>query len=126
MTAKIQLDRADARHYPGDVVSGTVEWAFPEPPFSASVVLRRRTEGKGSFETHVASAEDFDAIRAVGRRDFRLTLPNMPCSFSGSILSIVWRVEFVVRTSNWRGEKVEVFRVVTMSPTGEAIDPYRK
>jgi hypothetical protein len=126
VTARIQLDRADARHYPGEVVSGTVEWVFPHEPLSASVVLRWRTEGKGSPEQHVESVESFGAPHSTDRRSFRLTLPTMPYSFSGSMLSIQWSVDLVARMPRKRRDTVEAFRIVTMSPTGDPIDPYRR
>ena len=126
MTARVDLGREDGRHYPGDVVSGTVEWSLREAPLNAAVRVRWRTEGKSWPEdSGVVGIERFAALRAVDRRPFKLTLPPMPYSYSGKVLSIVWRVEFFQR-SRWRGEKIEAFRVITMSPTGDAIDPYRR
>jgi hypothetical protein len=126
LTARIELHRDNTRHRPGEAVSGVAEWALSEVPLSAAVRLNWHTEGRGTPEVGPGVSEQFGDIRADDRRPFRLTLDTMPYSFSGSVLSIVWRVELVMR---WRGKKretVETFRIVTMSPTGETIDPYRK
>jgi hypothetical protein len=72
------------------------------------------------------STAQFDGLRAVDRRAFQLSLPAMPYSFSGAVLSIVWHVEFVARLRRFRPDKVEAFRIITMSPTGDPIDPYRR
>jgi hypothetical protein len=123
----IQVGREDGRHYPCDVVTGTADWSFPTTPLGVAVRLRWRTEGKSWPEdSGVAGIERFDDLLAVDRRAFQFTLPVMPYSFSGKMLSIVWRVELVVRHRRFRGEKVEVVWNITMSPTGDAIDPYRK
>ena len=126
MIAEIDLDREDARYRPGETVSGAVEWSFPAVPHGASLCLRWRAEGKGTPDAGVAIAVQFEEVRAADGRTFRLVLPIMPYSFSGNFLSIVWRVELVVRHRRFGREKIEVFRVITMSPTGDPIDPYRR
>jgi len=125
MTARIDLARETGRHYPGEVVTGSVEWSFPAVPRDAAMVLRWRAEGKGDPDGGVVSTERFADLQALDRRTFRLALPRMPYSFSGTVLSIVWVVELVVRF-RLRPQKIEVSRLVTMSPTGDPIDPYRR
>jgi hypothetical protein len=126
VTARIDLEREDGRHYPGDVVTGAVEWSLGAVPLKMLVRMGWRTEGKNwPADTGTVGEERFDAPRAVDRRGFRFTLPLMPYSYSGTVVSIVWRVELVARSSRLRGEKVEAFRIITMSPTGDAIDPRR-
>lgn len=127
MTASIDLGREDGRHFPSEAVGGTVQWSLPAVPLSAAVRVRWRTEGKSWPEdSGVAGIERFEALQAVDRRSFQFTLPPTPYSYSGKVLSIVWRVELVVRSRRLRGEKIEAFRIITMSPTGDAIDPYRR
>lgn len=125
MTASIKLDDESGRHHPGETVTGTVEWSLGQVPVVATLKLLWRTEGKSwPADTAVAGEMHFDDPRAADRRAFRLILPVMPYSYSGSILSIVWHVEFVMRF-RWRPQKTVASRVVTMSPTGDPIDPYR-
>ena len=79
----------------------------------------------GTPDSGVAVAHQYGSA-ASGRHEFRLPLPNMPYSFSGKVLSISWRVELVARRGRLGREAVEAFRIITMSPTGDAIDPYRQ
>lgn len=125
MTARIDLGREDGRHYPGEAVSGTVHWSFPAVPLNAAVRLLWRTEGKSWPEDHgVAITQLFADVQAADWRAFQFSLPVTPYSFSGKVLSIVWHVEFVARL-RWRPQKIEASRIITMSPTGDPIDPYR-
>ena len=124
MTARVDLERETRRYYPGEVVTGAVDWSVGSPPLTMAVRLRWRTEGMSwPADTRVLGEERFDDPQAVGRSDFRFTLPIMPYSYAGKVLSIVWRVELVLRSRRFGGEKVEAFRAITMSPTGDAIDP---
>ena len=126
MTARIDLANDTAAYRPGEVVTGTAEWSYSAAPLTAFVRLSWRAEGRGSPDGRFVSTARFDGFRAADRRAFRLVLPTMPYSFSGSVLSIVWRVELVVRHRRLGREKVETSRIVTMSPTGDPIDPYRR
>jgi hypothetical protein len=126
MIAEIDLDGGTVRYRPGESVSGAVKWSFPAVPNGAALCLRWRAEGKGTPDAGSPIAVQFEDALATDRRAFRLVLPIMPYSFSGKMLSIVWRVELVVRHRRFRPEKIEVFRVITMSPTGDPIDPYRR
>jgi hypothetical protein len=126
MTAGINLVNDATAYRPGDLVAGTVGWAFSAVPQNAVVRLLWRAEGKGSPDGRVVTTMQFEGFRAVDRREFRLSLPAMPYSFSGAVLGIVWQVEFVARLHRFRPEQVQAFRRITMSPTGDAIDPYRR
>jgi hypothetical protein len=126
MIADIELDRFPARYRPSEIVSGSVQWSFPEDPISVSICLRWRAEGKGTPDSGLAITERYGNAGASGRHEFRLALPVMPYSFSGKALSISWRVELVARRGRLAREAVEAFRIVTMSPTGDAIDPYER
>jgi hypothetical protein len=125
MITEIELDRDDARYRPEEMVTGAVAWSFPVVPSGIALCLRWRAEGKGTPDEGSAIAIQFRDAPVADRRAFQLRLPVMPYSFSGKVLSIVWRVELVVRHQRWDREKIEVFRVITMSPTGDPIDPYR-
>ena len=125
MIAEIELDSDTARYRPGEAVSGAVEWSFPKAPLTVAVNLRWRAEGKGTPDAGSPITVRFEDIRAADRRAFRLMLPTMPYSFWGRVLSIVWRVELVARDRRLGPEAIEAFRVITMSPTGDPIDPYR-
>jgi hypothetical protein len=125
MTAQVELDRDLPLYRPGEIVSGAVEWSFEDTPLRAVVCLRWRAEGKGTPDAGAPITQPFTDLHAVDRRPFRLALPAMPYSFSGKVLAIEWRVEFLVR-SRRAHDTVEAFRIVAMSPTGEPIDPYRR
>ncbi len=126
MIARIDLDRDRTRYRPGETVSGAVEWSLPAVPGGVALCLRWRVEGKGAPDAGSPIAVQFKDPLAMDHRAFRLVLPAMPYSFWGKMLSIHWRIELVVRHGRFGVETLEVFRVITMSPTGDPIDPYRR
>ncbi len=117
MSAELQIDLYDQRlHYrPGETVEGVASWQLKKAPTSVKVQLGWFTEGKGTQDSHVQGAVTFDAPEATDARIFQLTLSQEPYSFSGKLISLIWRVELIA------GRAREETRIV-VSPTGREIE----
>lgn len=110
---RIELDHDRTAFAPGEEVSGTVSWALEDPPAErVEVRLAWFTRGKGDRDTGVAAWIELPGPLPSDRRDFRLTLPEGPYSFSGKLISLIWAVE-VVADPGERAERVEI----VVSPT---------
>ena len=82
---------------PGEAITGAVLWEFDAPPKSAEVRLVWFTRGKGTEDGGIASSVAFDAPPAADTREFSFNAPNGPYSFSGTLIAVMWAVEFVVK-----------------------------
>ena len=81
---------------PGETIRGRVTWQVDEPPQSAELRLFWYTSGKGTQDVENVGAVTFQTPQASDNRDFSLTLPRQPYSFSGKLISIVWAMELIV------------------------------
>lgn len=91
----IRLSDDRREWFPGEMLSGTVEWAFDEPVESLDVRLFWYTEGKGTQDVAVVESQPLLATGLEGDAPFTFRLPLEPYSVSGSLLSLVWAVECV-------------------------------
>ena len=82
---------------PGESIAGAVLWEFEKPPASAEVRLVWFTRGKGTEDGGIAATVAFDAPPAADTREFSFVAPNGPYSFSGTLIAVVWAVEFVAK-----------------------------
>ena len=99
---------------PGEEICGRARWELKRDPKCLEVSLLWRTQGKGHrYSSGVAETVRFENPGARGVRDFRLTAPSGPYSFSGTLFSIGWWV----RLAEARGRN-PVSKKVTISPTG--------
>ena len=111
---RIELSGGPSFH-PGEVVTGFAEWDLPGVT-GAEVRLFWRTSGKGTPDTATAGVVRWERPAARERREFRLTLPDSPYSFSGKLISLLWAVELVVEP-----RRDAVRAEIVMSPTGKEI-----
>ncbi len=82
---------------PGEAIAGAVLWEFDTPPKSAGVRLVWFTRGKGTEDGGIAASVTFDAPPAADTREFRFDAANGPYSFSGTLIAVMWAVEFVMK-----------------------------
>ena len=82
---------------PGETIAGAVLWEFAKPPASAEVRLVWFTRGKGTEDGGIAATVTLDAPPAADTREFSIEAPNGPYSFSGTLIAVLWAVEFVAK-----------------------------
>jgi len=114
----IVLDRESAAYRPLETVSGRIQWQLDgESAEKLTLELLWHTEGKGTRDAQQVASMQVDRPRLSGEREFRFTLPLGPCSVSGKLLSIVWKLE----ADTDPGGDTEHLAIV-VSPTGTEID----
>ena len=107
-------DRTSFR--PGESIEGVAGWQLDQAPGSAELRLFWFTRGKGTEDVHVVQRFRFEMPQADEARRFGLRLPDMPYSFSGQIVSLIWAIELVLEP----GELAARVEIV-VSPTGKEI-----
>jgi hypothetical protein len=101
---------------PGETISGAVLWELEEAPELAEVRLIWFTRGKGTEDGATAETVKLDAPPAAETRPFSFTAPNGPYSFSGTLIALIWAVEFVAQPGE-ECERVEI----TIAPEAKEI-----
>lgn len=95
---------------PGESLTGLLAWQFPTAPKSLELRLFWYTAGKGDVDAEIVDTLVITA--PADQRAFAFTLPNMPYSFSGTLISLIWALEVVTPAC-------EPLRVpFTLSPSG--------
>jgi hypothetical protein len=82
---------------PGETIAGAVLWELEKAPQLAEVRLLWFTRGKGTEDGATVETVKFDAAPAADTREFSFTAPNGPYSFSGTLIALLWAVEFVAK-----------------------------
>lgn len=116
MTLRIEIAGGNARLRPGDKLNGVVSWDLPAVPAGVEVTLGWETSGKGTQDSETVETVRFDNVGRSDRKPFTLTVPAAPYSFSGKLISLVWKLE--AETDG--GVSAEPV-AVTISPTGGEI-----
>ena len=80
---------------PGETITGAVLWEFEKAPASAEVRLVWSTRGKGTEDGETVEVRTLEAPPAADTREFSFDAPNGPYSFSGTLIAVIWAVEFV-------------------------------
>ena len=80
---------------PGETIAGAVLWELEKVPALAEVRLIWFTRGKGTEDGATVETVTFDAAPAADTREFSFAAPNGPYSFSGTLIALIWAVEFV-------------------------------
>lgn len=103
---------------PNERVTGHVYWDLERAPRWLEVRLVWHTEGKGTSEYVTIGRERLRDLAAQDRRDFSFTLPDMPYTYHGRIVSILWSVDLVGPGRRiWRREDRVATTSLVMSPT---------
>jgi hypothetical protein len=92
---------------PGEIIQGAVLWELPGAPSLAEVRLVWFTRGKGTEDAETVATVKFDNPAAADTREFSFTAPNGPHSFSGTLIALIWAVEFVVKPES-EFQRVEI------------------
>jgi hypothetical protein len=82
-----------------------------------AVQLLWHTEGKGTRDADIVTTETIERPAMQGEREIAFRLPAGPYSFSGQLLSVVWKLQAVLEPS---GDVTQTAFVV--SPAGREID----
>ena len=101
---------------PGEMISGAVLWELEKAPGLAEVRLLWFTRGKGTEDGAIVETVKLDAPPAADTREFSFTAPNGPYSFSGTLLALLWAVEFVEQPGN-EFQRIEI----TIAPDAREI-----
>ena len=112
----IVLNEDKAAFAPRETIRGTVRWSLDAGIRHLELSLFWYTTGKGTRDVGVIETRQFDEPGAVGWKDFSLTLPDGPYSFSGKLISLIWALELTCPP-----DSDTVRREVTVSPTGQEI-----
>ena len=112
----VELDGGKTRFAPGESMRGTAGWRLDEPPEGLEVRLFWYTEGKGQRDVEIVETVPVESNAREGSREFTLSAPDAPLSFSGKLISLVWAVE-LVRLPDGEAARQEI----TLSHTGEEI-----
>ncbi len=96
---------------PGETLEGRASWFTEKTPKKAVIRLFWHTQGKGTEDLEVVEEIAFDSPKQQDSRSFSLTLPHKPYSFSGSLVSLVWGLELVVK-----GHKKAFGKEIIISP----------
>jgi hypothetical protein len=114
--AELDIFPVDQRtdRQPGETLALSAMWALDRAPKLLEARLFWYTRGRGIEDLDVVLAEKVPAPAAAGETSFQFKLPNGPYSFSGTLVSLGWAVEFVAdqRSARWD---------FTLTPTGKAI-----
>ena len=103
---------------PGDSLSGQVRWTSVARPVE-EVVLRLfwYTSGRGTSDSDIVDERQWRPVAGgSGSEAFTFQLPWMPFSFSGSLVSLTWALEAVLRPAG-QSSRYEF----VLSPTGREI-----
>jgi len=113
---RIELAGGRTAFMPGQPISGRVSWRLADQPSSAQLRLFWYTSGKGVTDVGVVEMLPFASPQREDQREFTLTLPREPYSFSGTLIALRWALELMLEP----GGLVERLEFV-LSPTGQPV-----
>jgi len=114
----LKIETADNKteYLPCERVIGTCSWAFDKSPKRIELRLFWYTSGKGTADVKTVEVFPINEPLREGKRDFSFTLPEVPWSFSGKLISLMWAIEMVSEPGG-ETERLEI----TVSPSGKKI-----
>ena len=93
---EIKLEDTFPAFEPGMLIRGSAAWqAFPGTGV-LEVNLLWHTEGKGDRDAGIAASHTYEVTQRQGDVAFQFTAPAFPYSFSGRLISLLWKVEGVL------------------------------
>ncbi len=115
---KLELHSADARtaFEPGEEILLLAAWELDSPVDGLEVRLIWFTQGKGTQDVGVAWKHRWERPPLVGNESVQLLLPDGPYSFSGSLISVSWRLELMMLPAE-KG----VHMPITIAPEGQEV-----
>lgn len=126
----IKIDRRQAPHFPGEILSGEYQIDAVEPTELRAVELSVLwyTEGKGDEDLGVhhferRTDEDQEQVPLTELSKFSVTLPNSPLSYEGVLIKLRWCVRVRAFLKSGRDYFAELpFRLGAV-PAAEVIAP---
>jgi hypothetical protein len=115
----IQVETRDgvASFRPGDAIEGVARWQLDKEPKAVELRLFWYTRGKGEQDVGVVRTVVFDGPGLEDRRTFQVRVPaDVPPSFSGRLVSLIWALEVVALPGSLAGRQE-----IVISPTGREI-----
>lgn len=97
--ADLRIETVDnrTRFAPGETIEGVAGWEVTKDKVKrATLRLFWRTEGKGTQDTGLGEEVAFDTPGVTDARTFRVTAPDGPWSYDGSLVAIVWALDLCV------------------------------
>ena len=113
---RLGLRENKTAYRPGETIAGAVLWEFEKAPANAEVRLIWFTRGKGTVDGETVATVQLDAPPAADTREFSFDAPNGPYSFSGTLIAVLWAVEFVAKPGK-EFERIEI----TIAPDAKEI-----
>ncbi|MEQ8190191.1 MAG: hypothetical protein ABRQ39_19650 [Candidatus Eremiobacterota bacterium] len=113
---KIEITNNKTEYLPCEMVTGTCFWAFDKSPKTIELRFFWYTSGKGNGDVKTVEILTIKEPLREGERDFSFTLPAIPWSFSGKLISLMWAIEMIAEPGG-ETERLEI----TMSPSGKKI-----
>ena len=101
---------------PGENIAGAALWELQKAPELAEVRLVWFTRGKGTEDGETAETVKFDNPPPADTRQFGFRAPDAPYSFSGTLVALIWAVEFVAKPGG-EFERIEI----TIAPHAKEI-----
>ncbi len=98
---------------PGEEISGAVLWDFPKPKKLIETRLVWSTRGKGTEDVTVVAKQPADATKLADTTTFSFIAPAAPHSFNGTLIALIWAVEFIVDPGD-EFQRIEI----TIAPGG--------
>ena len=103
-------------YLPGEKISGKAKWNITGNSKKIELKLFWYTVGKGTMDLSVVDSMVLENPLSSGSRDFSFTLPEIPFSFSGKLISVIWALELIAQGFNETG-----CLELTVSPSGKEI-----
>ena len=99
--SELKIELADNRREfePSGEASGRVSWRLDKPVRTLELRLFWFTRGKGTEDGGIVDCLKFEQPLPEESRTFRFQLPEVPYSFSGRLVSLVWALELVAYPS---------------------------
>tara|TARA_R110001592_G_scaffold99251_2_gene282927 strand:+ start:1273 stop:1641 length:369 start_codon:yes stop_codon:yes gene_type:complete len=116
MNISLQLNQDPTGLVPGQVIDGVAEWDLEDAPKRAALRLFWYTDGRGTQDVGVVEELALPTTHRNGKGTFRFTIPTLPYSFQGQLITLKWAIELVFN----KGKQVERLDLI-VSPWVEQV-----
>ena len=112
----IELVGSRTAFAPREFVAGTFHWQFTHPARWIEGRLFWFTRGKGTMDVVIVDRVRFETPDRQDRQPFRFTLPEVPFTFSGRLISVIWAIELIAEPGD-RNQRLEI----VVAPAGREV-----
>ncbi len=103
------------QYRPGETIQGRVAWETGPALRLAELRLFWFTRGQGNVDTETVETVSFDHPLSSDVREFSMTAPEFPFSFTGELISLHWALELILEPGESRMQELVI------APEGRAI-----